>query len=70
MCHLERNWNIRIPGFGGSAPASGASAGSEFKAMKKPQLPEAHKQRLNLVRKSAAAMSSGAGPSSKQQKLH
>jgi len=39
--HLEKNWNIRIPGF----------SGEETRPLKKPTISEAHKQRLTLIKK-------------------
>ena len=39
--HLEKNWNIRIPGFGGE----------EIKPLKKPVLTDAHKQKMLLIKK-------------------
>jgi len=42
--HLERNWNIKVPGF----------SGDDTKPYKRPTIPDPHKQRLNLVRKAQA----------------
>eukprot|EP00696_Hemimastix_kukwesjijk_P019911 gnl/Hemi2/9329_TR3251_c0_g1_i1.p1 gnl/Hemi2/9329_TR3251_c0_g1~~gnl/Hemi2/9329_TR3251_c0_g1_i1.p1 ORF type:complete len:155 (+),score=79.55 gnl/Hemi2/9329_TR3251_c0_g1_i1:76-540(+) len=42
--HLEKNWNMRIPGF----------ACDEAKPFRKPTLTEAHKQRMALLRRAAA----------------
>eukprot|EP00012_Vannella_robusta_P007497 CAMPEP_0206206840 /NCGR_PEP_ID=MMETSP0166-20121206/15226_1 /ASSEMBLY_ACC=CAM_ASM_000260 /TAXON_ID=95228 /ORGANISM="Vannella robusta, Strain DIVA3 518/3/11/1/6" /LENGTH=129 /DNA_ID=CAMNT_0053627469 /DNA_START=134 /DNA_END=523 /DNA_ORIENTATION=- len=42
--HLERNWNIRIPGFHESASTA-----------KKTSIPDTHKQRMDLVNKSQNA---------------
>lgn len=54
QCHLERNWNIKIPGYGNA---------DNVKPFKRPhQGTEGHKTRLALVRKSLA-------PPPKQQKL-
>jgi transcription initiation factor TFIID subunit 12 len=53
VCHLERNCNIRVPGYGTT---------ENVRPYKRPQISDAHKQRLNLVRKTLA-------PPSKQQKL-
>lgn len=54
QCHLERNWNIRIPGYGNT---------DNVRPFKRPhQGTEGHKTRLALVRKSLA-------PPPKQQKL-
>jgi len=39
--HLEKSWNIRVPGFGSE----------EIKNNKKTVATEAHKQRLALIRK-------------------
>jgi len=40
--HLERNWNIHIPGFGQT---------EDVKPIKKPPYSEGHKQRLALIKK-------------------
>lgn len=54
QCHLERNWNIRIPGYGNT---------ESVRPFKRPhQGTEGHKTRLALVRKSLV-------PPPKQQKL-
>lgn len=52
-CQTERNWNIRIPGYGNT---------DNVRPFKRPQGSENHKTRLALVRKSLA-------PPAKQQKL-
>eukprot|EP00040_Diaphanoeca_grandis_P016865 m.87461 g.87461 ORF g.87461 m.87461 type:complete len:196 (-) comp26075_c0_seq1:116-703(-) len=44
MLHLERNWNIRIPGF----------PRDDVKAPKPPKVVESHKQRLTAVQKDAS----------------
>lgn len=40
--HLERNWNMWIPGFGTD----------ELKPYKRSTITESHKQRMNLIRRS------------------
>ena len=40
--HLERNWNIRVSGFGTD----------EVRGPKKASISDAHKQRISLVKKS------------------
>ena len=42
LVFTEKNWNIRVPGF----------SNDEVKQQKKPNVNEAHKQRLQSVRKS------------------
>lgn len=88
MCHLDRNWNIKIPGFGVGSVASGTYfnirvivvmmivAGSltnliyfllgstDFKPMKKIQVPEGHRQRSAAVKRTAG----GGGSAPKQTK--
>ncbi|KAJ7550957.1 hypothetical protein O6H91_07G126700 [Diphasiastrum complanatum] len=49
LLHLDRNWHITIPGFGGD----------EYRSYKKPSISEAHKQRIQLVKKSLAAAPPG-----------
>lgn len=44
--HLERNWNIKIPGF---------STDGEVKPFKKPTVTDVHKQRIALIKKTAQA---------------
>eukprot|EP01112_Ceratiomyxa_fruticulosa_P005366 TRINITY_DN1599_c0_g1_i1.p1 TRINITY_DN1599_c0_g1~~TRINITY_DN1599_c0_g1_i1.p1 ORF type:complete len:239 (+),score=63.72 TRINITY_DN1599_c0_g1_i1:131-847(+) len=56
VCHLERNWGIRIPGFGN---VTGPGTSAEFKG-KKVVVPEAHKQRINMVKRSAAILNAQA----------
>ncbi|XP_072036167.1 uncharacterized protein [Amphiura filiformis] len=41
LLHLERNWNMMIPGYGSD----------EGRAVKRPSSTEAHKQRMALIRK-------------------
>lgn len=45
MLHLDKAYNITVPGFGGD----------EYRSYKRPIVSETHKQRLAVVRKSAAA---------------
>jgi len=45
LLHLDKQWNITVPGFGGD----------EYRSYKRPSISETHKQRLSVVRKSAAA---------------
>lgn len=45
LLHLDHKWHITIPGFGGE----------EYKSYKRPAVSESHRQRLAVVRKSAAA---------------
>lgn len=45
LLHLDKQWNITVPGFGGD----------EYRSYKRPSVSETHKQRLSVVRKSAAA---------------
>eukprot|EP01132_Coremiostelium_polycephalum_P004028 gene4028-5039_t len=42
QCHLERNWNIRIPGFGNV---------EQVKQVKKQHIPENHKLRMQVMKK-------------------
>ncbi|GAB2229578.1 hypothetical protein Droror1_Dr00013824 [Drosera rotundifolia] len=44
LLHLERNWNMTLPGFGGD----------EIKTYRKPLVSDAHRERLVAVRKSMA----------------
>ena len=46
--HLERNWNIKIPGF---------STDNEVKPFKKPTVTDVHRQRMQLIKKTAQANS-------------
>lgn len=61
LLHLERNWNMALPGFGGD----------EIRAYKKPLVNEIHRERLAAVKKSILAAetisknSSGASGSAK-----
>ncbi|KAF0972998.1 hypothetical protein FDP41_008662 [Naegleria fowleri] len=48
--HLEKNWNVKIPGFTQSSLQNGASS-EEVRAFKRPTQTEAHKQRLVWVKK-------------------
>lgn len=50
LLHLERNWNMTIPGF----------AGDEYRIYKRPSANENHKQRLSMIRKSVATSQMGA----------
>ncbi|EGC34332.1 hypothetical protein DICPUDRAFT_11975, partial [Dictyostelium purpureum] len=43
QCHLEKNWNIRIPGFGNV---------EQYKTYKKTHFPEPHKLRVAAMKKS------------------
>lgn len=45
LLHLDKAYNITVPGFGGD----------EYRSYKRPSISETHKQRLAVVRKSAAA---------------
>lgn len=45
LLHLDKAYNITVPGFGGD----------EYRSYKRPTISETHKQRLAVVRKSAAA---------------
>lgn len=45
LLHLERNWNMTLPGFGGD----------EIRAYKKPFTSEIHKERIAAIKKSALA---------------
>lgn len=49
LLHLERNWNMTIPGF----------AGDEYRIYKRPSVNENHKQRLSMIRKSVATSQTG-----------
>jgi transcription initiation factor TFIID subunit 12 len=55
--HLERNWNIRIPGFNSS---------QSTKPYKKPQMTDVHKQRLTLVKRTIAQLQKNAGKDKKK----
>ncbi|KAK8531921.1 hypothetical protein V6N13_131279 [Hibiscus sabdariffa] len=45
LLHLERNWNMTLPGF----------SGDEIKTYKKPLTNEVHKERLTMIKKSILA---------------
>lgn len=45
LLHLERNWNITLPGFGGD----------EIKSYRKPFVNDIHKERLAAIKKSMLA---------------
>lgn len=45
LLHLERNWNITLPGF----------SGDEIKSYRKPLVNDIHKERLAVVKKSILA---------------
>jgi transcription initiation factor TFIID subunit 12 len=45
--HLERNWNIKIPGY--------YTTLENVKPPKKASIPEAHKQRLALIKKTGTS---------------
>lgn len=49
LLHLNRNWDINIPGFGGE----------EYHAYKRLSVSETHKQRIALVKKSIATQATG-----------
>ena len=51
LLHLDKQWNITVPGFGGE----------EYRSYKRPTVAETHRQRLALVRKSLAAAQPAAG---------
>lgn len=48
LLHLERNWNMTLPGFGGD----------EIKTFKKPFVSDIHKERLAAIKKSAVGTES------------
>ncbi|KAL9641940.1 hypothetical protein ABK040_003998 [Willaertia magna] len=54
--HLEKNWNVKIPGFTQSSQQipSNLPSGTEetTRVFRKPPIPEIHKQRLMWVKKS------------------
>ncbi|GER29082.1 transcription initiation factor TFIID subunit 12 [Striga asiatica] len=64
MLHLERNWNITLPGFGGD----------EIKLYKKPTVTEIHRERLAAIKKSILttemASKTPAGPPGASSKGH
>lgn len=45
LLHLERNWNMTLPGFGGD----------EIKSFRKPLINDVHKERLAAIKKSIVA---------------
>lgn len=45
LLHLERNWNMSLPGFGGD----------EIKSYKKPSASDIHRERLAVIKKSIVA---------------
>lgn len=45
LLHLERNWNMSLPGFGGD----------EIKTYRKPHVTDIHKERLAVIKKSIIA---------------
>lgn len=45
LVHLERNWNLTLPGF----------SGDEIKTYKKPLTTDIHKERLAVIKKSITA---------------
>eukprot|EP00898_Chlorokybus_atmophyticus_P008757 jgi/Chlat1/8883/Chrsp92S08202 len=64
LLHLERNWQMRIPGFGGE----------DIRPYRKPTVNDAHRQRLAMVRRSFvasaqadAAAAGNVGSASQQQ---
>lgn len=62
LLHLERNWNMTLPGF----------SGDEIKTYKKPVANDTHKERLALIKKSLAAteVKNSAGPAAGNIKGH
>ncbi|RVW48007.1 Transcription initiation factor TFIID subunit 12 [Vitis vinifera] len=57
LLHLERNWNMTLPGFGGD----------EIKTFKKPFVSDIHKERLAAIKKSAVGTESANTKSSSGQ---
>ncbi|KAL8154453.1 hypothetical protein V2J09_012213 [Rumex salicifolius] len=57
LLHLERNWNMTLPGF----------CGDEIKTFKKPVTNDLHRERLTIVRKSVAGADMGNTKSSAGQ---
>lgn len=57
LLHLERNWNITLPGFGGD----------EIKTYKKPPTSDIHRERLAVIKKSVLASESTNSKSSAGQ---
>ncbi|GAB2272198.1 hypothetical protein Dimus_007018 [Dionaea muscipula] len=57
LLHLERNWNMTLPGF----------SGDEIKTYRKPLASDAHRERLAVVRKSMAGPEAGNTKSSAGQ---
>ncbi|KAI3471957.1 hypothetical protein Pfo_028645 [Paulownia fortunei] len=64
ILHLERNWNMTLPGFGGD----------EIKIYKKPIVSEIHRERLAAIKKSVLATDmiskNSSGPSGGNAKGH
>ncbi|KAL3825784.1 hypothetical protein ACJIZ3_021813 [Penstemon smallii] len=64
LLHLERNWNMTLPGFGGD----------EIKLYKKPFVSDVHRERLAAIRKSSVATDTTTknqgGPSAGNAKGH
>ncbi|EGG24415.1 hypothetical protein DFA_06565 [Cavenderia fasciculata] len=57
QCHLERNWNIRVPGFGTD----------QVKTFKKQNVPDNHKTRLALMKKNILAQNKKLNQQREQQ---
>lgn len=57
LLHVERNWNMTLPGFGGD----------EIKIYKKPLTNDLHKERLAVIKKSIVASESTNAKSSAAQ---
>ncbi|XP_051130567.1 transcription initiation factor TFIID subunit 12 [Andrographis paniculata] len=51
LLHLERNWNMSLPGFGGD----------EIKTYKKPIVTDVHKERVSVIKKSIVAGDKSSG---------
>ncbi|CAN0880024.1 Transcription initiation factor TFIID subunit 12 [Linum grandiflorum] len=51
LLHLEKNWNITLPGF----------SGDEIKTYRKPPTNDVHKERLAAIRKSVSVSETGTG---------
>ncbi|KAG8376693.1 hypothetical protein BUALT_Bualt09G0090400 [Buddleja alternifolia] len=64
LLHLERNWNMTLPGFGGD----------EIKTFKKPSVSDIHRERLAAIKKSMAItdtpLKNSGGPSGGNTKGH
>ncbi|KAK1309896.1 hypothetical protein QJS10_CPA08g01499 [Acorus calamus] len=52
LLHLERNWNMTLPGFGGD----------EIKTFKKPTVNDVHKERLTVIKKSIGGATEAGNP--------